>query len=285
MRESGGVQVERLTEPGAVLGEGPVWDTGTGTLLWVNILDREVRRTDPSTGATEIIDTPSAVGAVALDRDGGLIAALTDGVYRREGEAWDRLVGIEAGDPGTRANDSKCDPFGNFLVGTMARTADRPTGSLYRVNPDLRVDVLRTRLTITNGLAWVDDTLWHIDTPTRQIVGFRYSPQGPLGERVGVIDVEAKGGPDGMCLDGEGCLWVAIWGAGTVRRYSRDGRLLAEIAVPASQASSCAFGGADLSLLFITTATEGLDHPEPEAGAVFVAEPGVIGMPPDRFGG
>jgi sugar lactone lactonase YvrE len=278
------MQVERLTDPGAVVGEGPVWDAGTGTLLWVNILDREVRRTDPRTGATEIIDTPSAVGAVALDQDGGLIAAMVDGVYRRDGDTWERLVGIEADDEGTRANDSKCDPFGNFLVGTMAWAGDSPTGSLYRVRPDLSVDVLRTGLTISNGLAWAEDTMWHIDTPTGQIVGFRYSAQGPLGEQVGVIDVEAEGGPDGMCLDDEGCLWVAIWGAGAVRRYSRDGRVLAEIAVPASQASSCAFGGAELSLLFITTATEGLAHPEPDAGAVFVAEPGVRGLPPDLFG-
>jgi sugar lactone lactonase YvrE len=90
-----------------------------------------------------------------------------------------------------------------------------------------------------------------------------------------------------MCVDVEGCLWVAVWGSGTVRRYATDGRLLAEIRVPASQVSSCAFGGPDLSLLFMTSATENLENPdsEPEAGALFVAEPGVQGIPPDRFGG
>jgi sugar lactone lactonase YvrE len=277
------MQVERLTEPGAILGEGPVWDAATGTLLWVNILDREVRRTDPATGLTSVVTTPSAVGAVALDRSGGLVAALEDGVYRLEGAQWQRLVEIDP-DPGTRANDSKCDPFGNFLVGTMAWSPDRPAGSLYRVDPDLRVEVLRTGLTISNGLAWVDDVMWHIDTPTRQVVGFRYKPGRPLGEPVGVIDVDANGGPDGMCADADGCLWVAIWGAGLVRRYSTDGRVLQEIVVPVSQPSSCAFGGPDLSLLFITTAREGLGLvAEPEAGAVFVAEPGVTGLEPDRF--
>jgi sugar lactone lactonase YvrE len=88
-----------------------------------------------------------------------------------------------------------------------------------------------------------------------------------------------------MCIDAEGCLWVAVWGSGTVRRYGLDGRLLVEIPVPASQVSSCAFGGSDLSLLFITTATENLQDPEPEAGAVFVVEPGVVGLQPDRFAG
>jgi sugar lactone lactonase YvrE len=277
--------VERLTEPGAILGEGPVWDGDTNTLLWVNILERRIHRTDPGSGVTETIETPSAVGAVALDETGRLVASLVDGVYRREDEAWERLVSIEADIPENRANESKCDPFGNYLVGTMPWNADRATGALHRVHSDLRVDTLRTGLTIANGLAWIDDVMWHIDTPTGQIVGFRYEPEAPLGLQVGVIEVAPPGKPDGMCIDAEGCLWVAVWGSGTVRRYGLDGRLLVEIPVPASQVSSCAFGGSDLSLLFITTATENLQDPEPEAGAVFVVEPGVVGLQPDRFAG
>jgi sugar lactone lactonase YvrE len=277
--------VERLTEPGAILGEGPVWDGDTNTLLWVNILERRIHRTDPGSGVTETIESPSAVGAVALDETGRLVASLVDGVYRREDEAWERLVSIEADIPENRANESKCDPFGNYLVGTMPWNADRATGALHRVHSDLRVDTLRTGLTIANGLAWIDDVMWHIDTPTGQIVGFRYEPEAPLGLQVGVIEVAPPGKPDGMCIDAEGCLWVAVWGSGTVRRYGLDGRLLVEIPVPASQVSSCAFGGSDLSLLFITTATENLQDPEPEAGAVFVVEPGVVGLQPDRFAG
>lgn len=263
-----------------------MWDAPTGTLLWVDILERRVHRTDPETGVTETIETPSAVGAVALDRSGGLLASLVDGVYRLEGPNWARLVEIEAEIPGNRANESKCDPDGNYLVGTMPWGADHPSGALYRVHPDLSVDTMRTDLTIANGLAWIGDTMWHIDTPTGQIVGFRYHPEAPLGGQVGVIEVEPPGRPDGMCIDVEGCLWVAVWGSGTVRRYELDGRVLVEIPVPASQVSSCAFGGSDLSLLFITTATENLESPgaEPEAGAVFVVEPGVGGLEPDRFG-
>ncbi len=281
------MHVERLTEPGAILGEGPVWDGDTNTLLWVNILQRRIHRTDPSSGVTEDIETPSAVGGVALDQTGRLVASLVDGVYRHEEQAWERLVEIEPGMLDNRANESKCDPFGNFLVGTMPWSADRTTGALYRVHPDLNVDTLRTGLTIANGLAWNDDIMWHIDTPTGQIVGFRYEPEAPLGLQVGIIEVEPPGKPDGMCIDAEGCLWVAVWGSGMVRRYGLDGRLLVEIAVPASQVSSCAFGGSDLSLLFITTSTENLEDPgaEPEAGAVFVAEPGVLGLEPDRFFG
>ncbi|HEX5695393.1 MAG TPA: SMP-30/gluconolactonase/LRE family protein [Acidimicrobiia bacterium] len=281
------MRVERLTEPGAVLGEGPVWDSDDGTLLWVDIIGQKVHRTDPATGDTDTIETPSAVGAVAKDRSGGVIASLVDGVYRLNGPDWARLVEIEPNQATNRANESKCDPHGSYLVGTMPWTGQGPTGSLHRVHPDLTVDTLRTGLTISNGLAWIDDVMWHIDTPTRQVLGFEYHPEAPLGEVVGVIEVDPPGGPDGMCADVEGCLWVAVWGSGTVRRYATDGRLLDEIRVPASQVSSCVFGGPGLSLLFMTSATENLENPdsEPEAGAVFVTEPGVQGFAPDRFGG
>jgi sugar lactone lactonase YvrE len=281
------MDVERITEPGAIIGEGPVWDDDHGDLLWVDIIGRKVHRTDPGTGLTTTIETPTAVGAVALDRSGRLLASLVDAVARHDGEGWAQLVEIEPNQATNRANESKCDPHGNYLVGTMPWTGRGPTGSLHRVHPDLTVDTLRTGLTISNGLAWIDDIMWHIDTPTGQILGFEYHPEAPLGKVVGVIEVDPPGGPDGMCVDVEGCLWVAVWGSGTVRRYATDGRLLDEIRVPASQVSSCVFGGPDLSLLFMTSATENLENPdaEPEAGAVFVTEPGVQGFAPDRFGG
>ncbi|MGA7281473.1 MAG: SMP-30/gluconolactonase/LRE family protein [Acidimicrobiia bacterium] len=278
--------VERLTEPGAILGEGPIWDPIREDLLWVDILGKKVHRTDVSSGWTESIETPSAVGAVGLDESGGLIASLVDGVYRLgdDGE-WARMVEIEAQMEGNRANDSKTDPSGNYLVGTMSWEGDSPTAGLYRVSPDLSVEKLRTGLTIANGMDWVDGVFWHIDTPTGQILGFRYDPDGPLGEQAGVIEVD-RGSPDGMTADTEGCLWVARWGTGTVGRYGLDGRVLAEIELPASHVSSCAFVGPALDTLAITTGTQGLDDPasEPEAGAVFVVDPGVTGREAFRFG-
>lgn len=279
------MRVERFTEPGAILGEGPVWDEDDGTLLWVDILGQKIHRTDPDNGVTRTIDTPSAVGAVALDRSGGLIASLVDGVHRWRGSGWDRLAGIEEDSSENRTNESKCDPFGNYLVGTMPWDGDRATGSLYRFCPDTSVEPLRTGVTVPNGLAWVGEIMWHIDSPTRQIVGFRYDPDRVLGEIVDVIDVEPPGVPDGMCADAEGNLWVAIWGSGTVRRYARDGRQLDVIEFPASHVSSCTFGGSDLAQLFVTSATVDLADPssEPEAGAVFVVEPRVVGLLPDRF--
>jgi sugar lactone lactonase YvrE len=278
-------RVERLTEPGAVLGEGPVWDSDRGRLIWVDIVGRQINFTDPESGLTESVDTPTAVGAVALDSEGGLLVALPDGVHRLVDDGWQLFAKV--GDPGrTRANDSKCDPFGNLLVGTMGWDGKDPVGGLFRVTPEGNVEVLRTDLTIANGLAWDDDgLLWHVDTPTRRIVGFRYQPDRPLGEVVGVIETDLPGEPDGMCIDAEGCLWVAIWGGREVRRIDTKGRVIARIPIPASHVSSCAFGGDDLSRLFITTATQDLADPasEPDAGAVFVTDPGVPGLPTDRF--
>jgi sugar lactone lactonase YvrE len=283
---SGYSRVERLTEPGAGLGEGPVWDPDRGQLLWVDIVGRQVNFTDPNSEVTTSIDTPAVVGAVALDGEGKLLVALPDGVHRRVDDGWQLFASV--GDPKrTRANDSKCDPSGNLLVGTMDWEGKDPVGGLYRLTPNGEVEVLRTDLTIANGLAWDDQgTLWHIDTPTRRIVGFRYQPDRPLGEVVGVIEIDPPGYPDGMCIDAEGCLWVAVWGGQEVRRIDRDGRVIDRIAIPASHVTSCAFGSDDLSQLFITTATHELENPgfEPEAGAVFVAEPGVVGLPADRFG-
>jgi sugar lactone lactonase YvrE len=279
------VNVERLTEPGAVLGEGPLWDATREDLLWVDILGQKIHRTDLSSGWTESIETPSAVGAVALDVSGGLIASLVDGVYHLTDEGWSRLVEIEPDIEGNRCNDSETDPFGNYLVGTMPWEGDTATAGLYRVTPDLSVDTLMTGLTISNGMAWIEDVLWHIDTPTREIRGFRYDPEGPLGQQVGVVRVE-RGSPDGMAADAEGCLWVARWGTGTVARYHPTGRLLAELTLPATHVSSCAFVGPGLESLVITTATQDLDDPssEPEAGAVFITDPGVTGREPPRFG-
>ncbi|MGA7098200.1 MAG: SMP-30/gluconolactonase/LRE family protein [Acidimicrobiia bacterium] len=280
------MNVERLTEPGAVLGEGPLWDVVREDLLWVDILGKKIHRTDVSSGWTESIETPMAVGAVGLDESGDLLASLVDGVYRRDDEGkWARMVEIEAEIEGNRANDSKTDPFGNYLVGTMSWDGDSPTAGLYRVSPDASVETLRTGLTISNGMDWVDGALWHIDTPTGQVVGFRYDPDGPLGDHVGVVEVD-RGSPDGMTADAEGCLWVARWGTGTVARYDLTGRVLAEISLPASHVSSCAFVGPALDTLAITTATQGLDDPtsQPEAGAVFIVDPGVTGREPFRFG-
>lgn len=276
--------LERLTKPGATLGEGPLWDASRGRLLWVDIVKRQVHDTDIETGETRSIDTPEAVGTIAFDSGGSLVGAMTDGLYRLTTDGWSLLVELESSVNETRANEGKPDPYGNMVVGTMHWNGTRSLGSLYRVSPDLAVDKLATGMTIPNGLDWDDGSMWHIDSPTHQVRRYAYDPDSWLGTPDSAIDVDG-GSPDGMCLDAEGCLWVAVWGGGAVRRYDPTGRFLGEIPIPASHVTSCAFGGQDLDRLFITTSTMELTEPEPEAGAVFVAEPGVTGRLANTFNG
>lgn len=280
------MRIERLTAPGAWLGEGPTWNADTGELIWVDILAGKINITEPETGNTSSIATLSEVGAVVLDEDGLLIAAMVDGVYRYSNGEWRLTTALEPDDPKTRPNDGKVDPFGALVVGTMPWNGEVPTGSLYRIRAGAKPEKLLSELSIPNGLVWAEGEFWHIDSPTKLIRKYKYDATGPLEETADFIDVGPPGGPDGMTIDTDGCMWVAIWGGAAVRRYSPSGALIEEFSLPVSHVSSCTFGGPNLDLLFITTATKDLEDPssEPLAGSVFVAEPGVSGFEPFRLG-
>jgi len=159
---------------------------------------------------------------------------------------------------------------------------------LYRLDPDLTLTVALTGVTISNGMAWPgDQTMYYIDTPTGRVDRFRVRDDGTLADRTPVIEVDG-GAPDGMCIDDEGCLWVALWGGHAVHRYAPTGELLAVVAVDAPQVSSCCLGGADGRTLFITTSQEGMSaddrarHPHP--GKLFSVDVGVTGRPAAAFG-
>jgi len=282
-----------VAHPGAQLGEGPLWDGSRQRLLWVDIPRRAILITDPATGNTNSIPTPSDVGAVVLTESGDYVAALRDGLYTSSGDSpWQLLAPIEASDQTTRMNDGKCDPFGNYVGGTIAHGAADGAASLYRVDATGNTQRLLGGVTISNGLDWSDDgmTLFYIDTPTRTVVAYAYDHTSPtLGQPRSVVEVpERDGFPDGMTLDSEGCLWVGLWGGRAVRRYTPDGTLDTIIDLPVTNVTSCAFGGDDLNTLFITTATldedEGDTAAEPLAGALFAVDAGVTGRPATAFG-
>lgn len=266
----------------AELGEGPVWDVDTGEMVWVDILGRRIHRLDFSNRTIRTEATPEAVGAV-IPADDGWLAAMPEGIHRIR--TWERLADLPATIPKTRANDGKVDPWGSLVLGTMGWAAEVGAGSLFRLRAD-RFEVLLAGLTISNGLDWTEDrrTMYHIDTPTRQVMAYEYRPDGPLGGGKVALDLtDAPGDPDGMCLDTDGCLWVALWGGGCVNRYTPDGRLDRQITVPATKVSSCAFGGPQLDTLLITTARPaGEQHGELD-GRLFVADPGTFGRPPNRI--
>jgi sugar lactone lactonase YvrE len=274
------------------LGEGPVWDPERGLLWWVDLLAGNVHAIDPSTGARTRFDAGDAVGAVGLTRGGGLVLALADSfaLAGADGQDLTRVPGFTIDRTAIRFNDGKPDPWGNFIAGTMAwDESGNPPGSLYRLAPDGVVTELFGDVGLSNGLDWSDDQnlFYYSDTNIGRVDVFDTDPDtGALSGRRPFVTVPE---PDGLTLDAEGCVWLALWGSGELRRYTPDGRLDTVVRLPAWQVTSAAFGGPDLGTLFITTAREGLTPAEqaeqPHAGDIFACTPGVTGRPPFLFAG
>jgi sugar lactone lactonase YvrE len=278
--------VEVVVPGGAQLGEGPVWDAERGLLAWVDIPARLVHLTAPRSGATRSIEVPLDVGAVALRTSGGFVAALQDGFWVIDDGPPRRIAEVPGTlEAGIRFNDGACDPDGRFWAGTMAYDQRTGAASLYRLDVDGSVHRMLDGLTIGNGLAWDASgrVMYYIDTPTHRIDAFAFDPaSGSLSGRRTVVRVPpGSGAPDGMTIDAEGGLWVALWGGAAVHRYL-DGNLDRVIDLPVTQPTSATFGGAGLDELFITSASMGLSpqqrRDQPLAGAVLRVRPGVRGV-------
>jgi sugar lactone lactonase YvrE len=289
---------ELTVDARAMIGEGPVWDHGSRRLLWVDIPAGVVHRLDPATGASERILAGQPVGSVGIRREGGLVAALRDGfgLLAPGGQGVERLIEVEKDLAANRMNDGKCDCGGRFWAGTMATDHTPKAGALYCLRPagpghavSREVDAI----TVANGLDWSPDDrlMYYIDSPTQRVDVFDFDPErGSLGNRRPLIQIAAADGlPDGMTVDAEGFLWVALFRSGKVRRYSPAGTPDMEIRLPVTLVTSCAFGGADLGDLYITTARHRLTPAESAAqavaGGLFVCRPGPIGRPAFHFTG
>ena len=284
--------IEVLVDANARLGEGALWDARSGKLAWVDILGRRMYLTDPETGATESIEVPLDIGTIVPRRAGGFVAALEDGFWIVGDGASRRIASIAEAGPGLRFNDGKCDPAGRFWAGTMAYDEAPGAGCLYRLDGRARVTRMLENVTISNGMAWSRDarTMYYIDTSTHRIDVFDYAlSTGEISNRRPHVWIPpALGSPDGMTIDADGGLWVALWGGGAVHRYV-DGRLDRVIELPVSQPTSCAFGGPDLDQLFVTSAwkdlSAGARRAQPLAGSLFRCRPGVRGVQPFAFAG
>jgi sugar lactone lactonase YvrE len=284
--------VEVVVESRAELGEGPIWDSRTNRLVWVDILGRRIHLTDTGSGGGDAIEVPMHVGAVAPRAAGGFVAALQDGFWVVGDGPPRRITRVAEARPGLRFNDGKCDAAGRFWAGTMAYDQSTGAAALYRLDPDGQATRVLEGVTISNGLAWSVDgrTMYFIDTPTQRVDAFSFTPStGEVGDRRPLIRIPREAGaPDGMTIDAEGGLWVALWGGGAVHRYL-DGQLDRVLRLPVSQPTSCTFGGEELDELYVTSAWEGLSAAErrqqPLAGAVFRGRPGVRGIPAAAFAG
>jgi len=285
-------EAELVLDAGARLGEGPVWSSDEGVLYWVDIDLCRVHRFDPVGVADEHMDVGEPVGAVAPRQRGGLVLALRSGfalVDEWRGQVR-TLATVEDDLSDNRMNDGACDTRGRFWAGTMC-TAGRPErGTLYRLDPNGEVTPRVHKVTISNGIGWSPDdgTMYHVDTPTGGVDAFDFDANsGTITNRRRLIDVEpAAGQPDGLVVDRDGGIWVALWEGWAVRRYAPDGTLLGVIDLPVARVTKCAFGGPELDDLYITTASP--DRPEadqPRAGGLFRASPGVAGLPATPFAG
>ncbi|MGO9583150.1 MAG: SMP-30/gluconolactonase/LRE family protein [Acidimicrobiales bacterium] len=286
------ISVELAFAGEAELGEGPVWDAASGTLLWLDVLADRVHRSDPSSGITATLELERTPGALAPRSSGGLVAAVAGGFAALDEQGrLDMLVHLETDKPGNRMNDGKCAPDGSFWAGTMDRDGRPGAGTLYRLAPDLQVSVLLTDLTVSNGLGWAPDGsgVYFVDTADARIDVLSQSGSGSW-TRTPLVPIDPSlGSPDGLTVDAEGNIWVAMCFGGRVLCYAPDGELRAYVEVPATVTTSVAFGGDDLDQLFITTGRTTLSEEQlrsqPRAGSVFVASTSTVGVLPAAFGG
>lgn len=288
------IVAELMFDARCELGEGPAWFARDEALVWVDILGQVVHRLVPRTmvHATQAAGQP--VGAVVPRVVPGYAMAIRHGFALVD--AWGAepraVATIEPADPTTRMNDGKCDVRGRFWAGTAVE-GDAARGALYRLDPASQGDHPATILSgvrCSNGLCWDADgrSMYYIDTPRGGVDRFDFDlDAGIPSNRRRAFEVEGAL-PDGMTIDAEGCLWVALWGGHRVHRYTPNGRLDRVVEIPVAQVTSCTFGGADLGDLFITTARAWRSQEEltsePHAGSVFVCRPGVKGTPTCAFG-
>lgn len=275
----------------ARVGEGPVWDAARSRLLWVDILAGQIHLSDPSTGATTTLTVPTLVGAAVLRRDrSGYVAAVREGFAEISP---DGVLDIRNHmlPPGHRMNDAKCDPWGRLWAGSNAVDFTAGQGALHVLSSGFAVRTVLDGLTLPNGLGWSPDgrTFYLVDTLVGEICSYRLDPDScALTDRrqlraYPVHDSMA----DGLCVDAQGCLWVARWGGGRIERLSPDGDVLSTIELPVAQTSSCAFGGTGLTRLFVTSAREGLELPadEPDGSVYVLDDLDVAGLPVADFAG
>ena len=279
------MNAEQVTGAVAFHGEGPVWSERWGGLRWVDMLAGDVLSLgeDGAIGRRHVGDIAAAVrprsaGGAVIGVERGFALEDPDGTLSRLDQLWS--------DDGVRMNEGGCDPDGRFYCGSMAYDQTPGAASLYRLDADLSVHVVLEGVTVSNGLEWSPDgsRAYYHDTATLTISVFEYEREAGLTTRRPFADTSPKR-PDGLTVDSDGGVWVALSNGGAVRRYAPDGSLDQVIELPTRKVTACAFGGADLDQLFITTSREGVDRADRVAGALFRADVGARGVPVREFAG
>jgi L-arabinonolactonase len=290
----GVVTSTRVSPSPDLLGESPIWDGEARRLYWVDSVSRLIRSHDPATGICQSIPTPSVVGSIGLATGGKLVAGLADGIYLIDlatGQA-ETVFKPETPDPRARFNDGKVDRQGRFVCGTMGIYAE-PRGELFRVDASGRSQILANGIRISNSLCFSPDggTMYFADSLDRFVRAYAYGTgDEPLDHsRIHVDTKPFNSGPDGATIDSEGFIWVALVQVGKIARFTVNGELDRLIEAPTDMPSCIAFGGPDLTTLYVTSikdsGTGRAISRHPAGGHVFAIQGlGVKGLPEPRFG-
>lgn len=293
---------ERFEHP-----EGVVWDAAAERLLWVDLLQGRVHACDADGGRLDALDLGRPVGAVAPRAGGGLVCAVREGFALVDAAAGalaaspeSRTIDDRLRDAPLRMNDGAVDPRGRFWAGSMAwedapappAAGSPPAGALYRLDPDGTVGEQLAGVGISNGLGWSPegDRCYYVDSVTGRVDAFAFDlDAGALGARTTLAEIEGGAAPDGLAVDADGCVWVALWGGWEVRRLTPAGVVDRVVELPGAHVSTCAFGGPGLRTLYVSVSQQGLDEralrEQPGAGHLFALDAGVAGLPTHAFAG
>lgn len=281
--------VELVIDSKSDLGEGAIWNYKTGELMWINITGKILNIYNPKIGDNKEMFTGQMIGTVVPTESGNLLVALQNGFYQLDPKTGTKklIVDPEEDILTNRFNDGKCDPSGRFWAGTLSLNGEVGVAALYRLDPDSSVHKMIEDVSISNGIVWSQDSkkMYYIDTPTQKVVRYDFDNEtGEISNSDVAFEISQElGSPDGMTIDSEGNLWIALWGGSAVGCWNPEtGKLIRKIEVPAKNVTSCAFGDDDLGTLYITSARQDTNEEElkkfPLAGGVFKTRPGVQGV-------
>ena len=281
--------VELVVDSKSELGEGAIWNSKEGELAWINIKGKILNIYNPNLELNQEMFTGQMIGTVVPTESGMYLVALQNGIYTLDPITGTKnfIADPEADVPENRFNDGKCDPSGRFWAGTMSLKGEKEKGSLYRFDADSTVHRMIAKVSISNGIVWnaAATKMYYIDTPTQKVMAYDFNNEtGEISNPKAAIEIPSEMGyPDGMTIDEDGHVWIALWGGSAVGCWNPEtGELLKTIKVPAKNVTSCAFGDEDLGTLYITTAREGTSPEElekfPNAGGLFKTRPGVKGV-------
>lgn len=290
-------ELEQVLAVQNTLGEGPLWNVQEQALYWVDINRDCFYRYEPGTGKRETFDVGVPVGVLAMRATGGLVMATKRGFA-----FWNRQDGLQfIVDPQertghTRFNDGAVDCRGRFWAGTMCGlepSCSQPEGSLYRLDPDQSLHIMETNVGVSNGIGWSPDQrlMYYTDSPLHLIAVYDFdADSGAIENRRPFVHTpDEKGVPDGLTVDSEGFIWSACWGGWKITRYDPDGKVERVIQLPVQYPTSCAFGGASLDELYITSAWTALSaekrKQQPWAGDLFRLKVGIQGLAEPMFAG